>query len=130
MRSDKIKIIAAIYFSIIAAIVILADVKSTQYLLRFSGGIPYFDKIAHFLLMGGFSFFVNLTFRGKEFSLWNFRYLQGTLIVLLIVTIEEFSQIYVAGRTFDAGDLAADYAGIFIFGEAARFIYQKYLIRC
>jgi len=49
-----IKIITAIYIFIIVGIVVLANVNSTQYLLKFSGGIPYFDKIAHFLLMGGF----------------------------------------------------------------------------
>lgn len=125
----KIKIFAVIYIFIIAGIVILADVKSTQYLLRFSGGIPYFDKIAHFFLMGGFSFAVNLLLKAKDLALWKFRFLLGTLIVLLIVTVEEVSQIFVLGRSFDLGDLAADYAGILIFGELARFIYRKYLIR-
>ncbi|MEZ5345488.1 MAG: VanZ family protein [Pyrinomonadaceae bacterium] len=127
--SAKIKIFAGIYIFIIAGIVILADVKSTQYLLKFSGGIPYFDKIAHFFLMGGFSFAVNLVLRAEEFSFWKFRYLSGSLIVFLIVTVEEFSQLFVTGRSFDTGDLVADYAGILFFGELARFIYKKYLIR-
>ena len=110
-------------------IVVLADNKGTQYLLKFSGGIPYFDKIAHFFLMGGFSFLVNLVLRVREFSVWKFRYLLGSLIVLIIVTIEEFSQIFISGRAFDLGDLVADYLGIFIFGELARIIYRKYLLK-
>lgn len=125
--SAKIKIITVIYVFIIAGIVVLADVKSTQYLLKFSGGIPYFDKIAHFLLMGGFSFLVNLLLRARTISVWNFSCLIGSLIVLGIVTIEEFSQMFIGGRSFDIGDLIADYAGIILFGELARFVYRKYL---
>jgi VanZ family protein len=123
--SAKIKIITAIYIFFIAGIVVIANIKSTQYLLKFSGGIPYFDKIAHFLLMGGFSFLVNLVLRVKTFSIRRWRYLLGTLIVLIIVTIEEFSQIFIAGRAFDWGDLLADYLGIFLFGELARIIFRS-----
>lgn len=125
--SNKIKIITVIYIFIIAGIVFLADYKSTRYLLKFNGGIPYFDKVAHFLLMGGFSFLVNLWLKIKTFSVWKFRYLAGSSIVLIIVTLEEFSQIFISGRSFDIGDLAADYAGIIIFGELAGFVYRNYI---
>jgi VanZ family protein len=47
------------------------------------------------------------------------------LIVLAIVTAEEFSQIFIRGRTFDAGDLLADATGIFIFGEIARLVVKN-----
>ena len=127
--SSKIKILTAVYILIITAIIVIANVKSTQYLLKFSGGIPYFDKIGHFILMGGFSFLVNLALKAKTFSVWKFKYLLGSLIVLTVVTLEEFSQIFVSGRAFDVGDLAADYLGIFLFGELARFIYTGYLLK-
>ena len=127
--SSKIKILTAIYILIITGIVVIANVKSTQYLLRFGGGIPYFDKIAHFFLMGIFSLLVNLLLKAKVVSFWKLRYLLGTLIVLTVVTIEEFSQIFVSGRSFDLGDLVADYLGIFLFGELARFIYGRYLLK-
>ena len=125
--SAKIKIITAIYIFVIAGIVVIANIKSTRYLLTFSGGIPYFDKIAHFLLMGGFSFFVNLVLKAREFSIWKLRYLLGSLIVFAIVTTEEFSQLFIAGRAFDWGDLVADYLGIILFGELARIVYREYI---
>jgi len=127
--STKIKIFTVIYIFLIVGIVILANYKSTQYLLRFGGGIPCFDKIAHFLLMGGFAFLVNLVLKAKTVSVWKYRYLLGSLIVIIIVTAEEFSQIWISGRAFDLGDLVADYLGIFIFGELARFIYKRYLLK-
>lgn len=127
--SAKIKIITLIYVFIIAGIVVLADYNGTAYLLNFIGNIPYGDKLGHFFLMGGFSFLVNLALSVKTLSLWKFQYLSGSLIVLFIVTIEEFSQIFVSGRSFDLGDLFVDFLGIFVFGELARFIYRKYLVK-
>ena len=75
--------------------------------------------------MGMLSLLVNLALNAKTFRFWKLNYLLGSLIVLTVVTAEEFSQIFVRGRTFDAGDLVFDYAGIFIFGEAARFNCRK-----
>ncbi len=76
--------------------------------------------------MGIFSLLANLALSVKTIQLWKFKYLLGSLTVLVIVTLEEFSQIFVRGRTFDAGDLIADFAGIFIFGEIARIIVGRF----
>lgn len=46
-------------------------------------------------------------------------------MVFGIVTLEEFSQIFVRGLTFVLTDLIADCIGIFIFGEIARFVCRK-----
>ena len=75
--------------------------------------------------MGVLSFLVNLTLSARSFQIWKFRYLLGSLIVLVIVTLEEFSQIFIRGRAFDLTDLIADYLGIFLFGELAGFVYRR-----
>jgi polysaccharide biosynthesis protein VpsQ len=116
------KILLVVYVLILAAIIFLADRRGTRYLLNFVGNIPYGDKLGHFLLMGGFSFLLNLVLDAKTFRLWKFRYLLGSVIVLVIVTLEEISQMFVAGRSFDWGDLVVDFLGIFLLGELARFI--------
>ncbi len=123
--SARIKIITLIYVFILAGIVVLADVRQTQYLFTFIRSLPLGDKIGHFCLMGMFSLLVNLAFNAKTFRFRKLNYLLGSLIVLTVVTAEEFSQFFILGRTFDAGDLVFDYAGIFIFGETARFIRRK-----
>jgi len=122
-----IKIIAAVYIFILADIVVLADFRQTQFIFGFIEEFPFGDKIGHFLLMGMFSFLVNLACGAKIFRIRNFSCLLGSLVVLAIVTAEEVSQIFVSGRTFDAGDLLADAAGILIFGEIARFINRPEL---
>lgn len=121
-KSARMKILLVVYILILAVIIFLADRRGTRYMLRFVGNIPYGDKLGHFLLMGGFSFLLNLVLDARTFRLWKFKYLLGSLIVLVIVTAEEISQMFVVGRTFDWSDLVFDFLGIYIFGELARFI--------
>ncbi|HEX8738319.1 MAG TPA: VanZ family protein [Pyrinomonadaceae bacterium] len=125
--SARIKILAALYILVLAGIVVLADIKETQYLFRPVRRLPYGDKIGHFLLMGMFSLVVNLILKARAVRVWKLSYLLGSLIVLVIVTTEEFSQIFVRGRSFDLTDLAADWSGIIIFGEMARLFCRRFL---
>lgn len=125
--SARIKILAVIYFLILAGIVVLADLRETQFLFKPIRKLPYGDKISHFLLMGFLSLLVNLALKAKTVRLWRINFLLGTLIVLAVVTVEEFSQKYIRGRSFDLIDLVADFAGIILFGELARLICRKFL---
>lgn len=125
----RIKILTVIYIFILAGIVVLADFRGTRYLLDFVGDIPFGDKIGHFCLMGIFSLLVNLALQAKTIRVLNLNYLLGSLIVAAIVTTEEFSQIFVRGRSFDLGDLAMDFAGIFLFGEFARLLCRRKFIQ-
>lgn len=125
--SARIKLLAALYILVLAGIVILADVRETQYLFRPVRRLPYGDKIGHFLLMGMFSLVVNLSLKARTVRVWKLSYLLGSLIVLVVVTAEEFSQIYIRGRSFDWTDLVADWAGIIVFGEIARLVCRRFL---
>jgi VanZ family protein len=116
------KILTVCYIVILAVIIFIAGRKSTRFLLDFMGAVPYGDKIGHFLLMGFLSFLVNLSLQARTFGFGQVRYLTGSLAVAVVVTLEEVSQLYIRGRTFDWRDLIADYLGIFIFGEIARLI--------
>ena len=121
----KIKILAGIYFLVFGAIVFLVDSPATQPLFRFVYKVPFGDKIGHFCLMGVFSFLFNWALEARSFKIWKINFLLGSLIVLAIVAAEEFSQIWVRGRTFDRGDLWFDFAGILLFGELARFVVKR-----
>jgi VanZ family protein len=125
IKSARVKILLVVYIFILAFIIFLADRRGTRYMLNFVGNIPYGDKLGHFCLMGGFAFLLNLVLNARTFKLWKFRYLLGSLIVLIVVTLEEISQIFVSGRSFDWSDLVFDYLGIFLLGELARFILKR-----
>jgi hypothetical protein len=126
INSAGVKILTLCYIFILAAVIFIANKKSTRYLLDFIGHIPYGDKLGHFFLMGGLSFLINLLLPARTVGFGRLRILLGSLLVLSVVTIEEFSQLFIRGRTFDWTDLVADLAGIIIFGELAGLVYQKF----
>lgn len=121
----KTKIAVGIYISIMAVIIVLASRSDTVFLFRFVHSLPFGDKIGHFVVMGIFSFLLNLALRARTFRIWRIDFLLGTVIVAILVTIEEFSQIFVKLRTFDLIDLCFDFAGILLFGELARWIVRR-----
>jgi VanZ family protein len=125
IKSARMKILLFLYVFVLAVIIFIAGQKGTRSLLNFVGNIPYGDKLGHFVLMGGFSLLLNLVLNAKTVGRGKFNYLLGSLIVALVVTLEEISQIFISGRTFDSGDLVFDYLGIFVFGELARFICRR-----
>jgi hypothetical protein len=120
-------IYAGIYIALIVSIIVIADGKTTYRWLNFARGWPYGDKIAHFLLMGGLSFVVNWAMGCRKFALGGWRFLRGGAIVAVLVTLEEFSQLYIRYRTFDLTDLACDFAGIFLFGRLALWLTRERL---
>ncbi len=89
---------------------------------NFPQRIPYDDKIAHFFLMGALSFFVNLSLSLSQVTIGNIKILKGSLIILVIITIEEFSQKLFPSRSFTWSDLLSGYAGIFCFGRVAMYL--------
>jgi VanZ family protein len=119
------KIALYVYIFILAVIIFLANRNGTAYLLEFVGFVPFGDKIGHFLLAGIFSFLFNSIFDAREINFGLIKFLLGNVAVLTIVTVEEISQIYVSGRTFDWGDLFFDYLGIYIFGKLARITCER-----
>jgi polysaccharide biosynthesis protein VpsQ len=123
IKPVSVKILTACYVLVLAGIIFLADTKSTRYVLSFVGNIPFGDKLGHFFLMGIFAFLVNLCLGCKK--VW--RLLLGSLIVFGIVVIEEFSQIFIRGRSFDLTDLAADLVGVITFGKLAEIVSKRLL---
>ncbi|MBD3330775.1 trypsin [Candidatus Peregrinibacteria bacterium] len=81
--------------------------------------IPFYDKIGHLFLMGISAFLVNYWLGAKKVKISSQKFLLGSLIVFSIVTIEEFSQIFLQFRTFSLSDMFFDYTGIFFFGKLA-----------
>lgn len=128
ISSASVKILTVCYIGILAVIIFVADRKSTSYVLNFIGNIPYGDKLGHFFLMGIFSLLINLSLQLRTVGFGKLRYLLGSILVFVLVTIEEFSQLFIRGRTFDLTDLLADSLGIFIFGELARLIWLRFFV--
>ena len=76
--------------------------------------VPFGDKVGHVLLIGTLAFLFNSALSWRTATV-GFKKLQiGGLVILLLITAEEISQIWIPFRTFDLGDLAANYTGILL----------------
>ena len=87
--------------------------------------VPGGDKLGHFLLIGTLAFLVNASLGARRIRLGPLQPLLGSLLVTLVVTAEEFSQIFLAHRSFDLMDLTADFVGILILGRLAAHLIRK-----
>jgi VanZ family protein len=121
----KLKWLTGVYVLILVVIVFLADRKESRFLFKFIRDMPYGDKAGHFILMGLFSLILNLALSCKTVKIWELKLLMGGLIVALVVTLEEFSQLYMQYRSFDLVDLFFDYAGIILFGQLACWLAER-----
>jgi VanZ family protein len=115
----KTKLLAIAYFVFLAVVVYCADSHAHLRLFSFIRSIPGGDKCGHFLLMGGFTFLLNLSLSGRVVRFAGKTFLIGSILALTLITIEELSQRFIPYRTFDLLDLTADYLGVFVFGRLA-----------
>jgi VanZ family protein len=120
------KWLAGVYALILVVIVFLADRKDSQFLFRPIRNMRYGDKAGHFILMGLFSLILNTALSCRTVKVWKLNLLTGSLIVALVVTLEEFSQLFIRYRSFDLVDLFFDYAGILLFGQLAYWIWRRF----
>lgn len=121
----KTKLVTVLYVCALAVIVFLADGPRGRTLFAGVRALPFGDKLGHFLLMGMLSLLVNLCLSCRRVKVGGVRLLAGSLVVMLLVTVEEFSQLYVASRSFDLIDLLCDGLGILLFGRLACWLKTR-----
>ena len=80
---------------------------------------PMKDKFGHLFSSGIFALVMNLFLRGHTFNFCKKPIYLGTFIVFVIITSEEFSQMFFTLRSFDLLDLTFDLVGIHLFGNLA-----------
>ena len=119
------KWITIVFIVFLITIVIVANLGLIPYLFPFIYQIPGGDKLGHFLLMGILSFLVNSVLKTRKIRIYSISFLLGSLIVMAIVTIEEFSQIFLEFRAFSLIDLLFDYFGIVFFGYLAEYLQNR-----
>jgi polysaccharide biosynthesis protein VpsQ len=121
----NIKKITMGYIIFILMIIVLADQGDYIAILKdWVDMIPYGDKGGHLILMGLLSLTVNLSFKCTLWTVGQHTFLKGSVIVAILVTLEEISQLFFSYRTFDWGDLLFDYLGILGFGQLAWYLNQ------
>ena len=102
----------------ILLVIVLADMGklNTPFIMR----IPYADKAGHFILYGMLALLINLTlFRSLPLRSRKSIAVVSSLILALLIGLEEVSQQYFVNRTFSLGDLSASYLGVIVFSWLA-----------
>ena len=123
-----VRILLVGFVACLAGIIFSVDSGSRPEVWEDVYAIPFVDKIGHLVLMGMFSFLANLSLHCRSIRVLDRRIMIGTLVVLAIVVMEEFSQAFIATRHCDAADLVADVIGI-VLGAAAAKPCQRLRLR-
>lgn len=83
--------------------------------------VPGGDKLAHFLLIGTLAALAELSTGGHRWRWGNDNLPSASLVVTVLVVLEEVSQAWIPTRTFSLVDLGANLAGIALLGSLARY---------
>jgi glycopeptide antibiotics resistance protein len=119
LKIRRAAVALVLFVAFLAGLVYLADTGHLHRLYVLAQWIPWGDKLGHLVLFGILSFLVNLLFHASKARLGPFTVLKGSALVAVVVTLEECSQLLFPSRTFDLGDLAADFIGIWLAGRLA-----------
>ena len=123
-----IKWLATAFTLFILYVIYLANSGADHVFFDFVRWLPYGDKIGHFGLIGTLALLVNLAVGNRPFSGWHFGrnpILYGTVVVTILVILEELSQLFLINRTFDLVDLTFDFLGIIV----ANWLATRWLTR-
>lgn len=114
------KWLAILFTLFILLIIVLADVGFLSRYLNFLHGIPFGDKLGHFILYGILALLINLSlFRSRPLQDRKSIAVKAGLILALVIGLEEFSQQFFAKRSFDLVDLTFSYLGLISFSWLA-----------
>lgn len=97
--------------AIVVGAIVAADIHRARPFFDWVEAHGGSDKFGHFLLLGGLALTLNYALL-RLFRIGPVRLHLGGLIIGVLITLEEISQLWIPHRQFDLGDLAANYAGI------------------
>jgi len=110
------------FFASLVGIILLRNHSPDSSFFKLFTSIPYYDKLGHFFLMGILAFLAVITITPQ----FPRRPLKSTVIILgiilTLVALEEYSQIFIPSRTFSLKDYVCDLLGILSFGILGHFL--------
>ena len=108
--------LAGVFFFMIVMIILAADFGLAGRIFAWIVYVPGQDVTAHFILIGGLAMLVNLALDRRGLTLFGRSIQLGSTVILLLVTLEEFSQMWIRTRGFSLFDLSADWLGVWLLG--------------
>jgi polysaccharide biosynthesis protein VpsQ len=120
-----LKWITMSFILFIILIIILDDAGRLPVILAVFYNFHYGDKVGHFILMGLLNFLIVMSFPFRRSANLAQSSLNASLVVGILVALEEGSQVFFSTRTASWSDLASSYAGIILFGVSAFWLRDR-----
>jgi polysaccharide biosynthesis protein VpsQ len=124
-RNIVIRWLTLLFALFLLIIVMLANLGLVAKVFGWLYNYPNGDKVGHFFLMGILAFLASLAFRPYRVRIFKVSILRSSLIIAILVALEEISQQFFPNRTASFLDLAASLAGILLLGELGVFLKSK-----
>lgn len=110
---------AGAFLTFIFWIIFRADTGQPTALSSLVRHLPFGDKMGHFLLYGILAFMVNLALKNRRIMIYRWRWLLGSVLVLIFALLEECTQAALPTRNFELWDMVCDTLGIVLFSALA-----------
>ena len=105
------RVLPALYIAFILFVIALADTGTIGFFIQWVHAIPLGDKAFHAIFAVGLGLATDYGF-GRDVGIGSFTVRSTPLWLCPVVFLEECSQRFIPGRTFDLGDLLADAIGL------------------
>ncbi|MCI5119908.1 MAG: trypsin [Candidatus Electrothrix sp. AUS4] len=126
MKSSRLWVIfGALFLGFFLYIIYAANHGTLPLFIRRLYLFPGGDKVGHFVLLAIASFLANQLLYPRHFLVFGKVFFVGSLIVLVAITAEEISQVFIVSRTFDLIDLSCSYLGIIAGDVVVRVLQRK-----
>lgn len=116
---------AVVFIAFFITIVVIADRGEGDRWWGFIHLIPFGDKVGHLGLIGTLSLLCNLAVPSRK--MWSV-ITRATLVLLVVLTLEEIAQAFLPYRTCDILDWLADLAGL-MTGQTAAILLRGRFFR-
>jgi polysaccharide biosynthesis protein VpsQ len=107
----RLKWLTLLFILFMLGVILLADLGSLPSPVALLYRFPNGDRAGHFFLYGVLTFLVNSAFP-RQVRILRANVYYGSLIITVLATFEEISQLFFSHRTFDLIDLTFTLLGI------------------
>ena len=126
MNTKLIRYIPSLlFFAFICWIIVLTNLDQKLDFMRILDGVPFGDKLGHFLLYGFLAGLVNIALRFRRLSIWSVDINMAGVVVLCFAIAEEFTQLALAIRTFELADMLSDVLGVWLFVVLSEWLWRR-----
>ena len=112
MKPTLARIAAGAFIILLIAIIVIADRGEGSRWWAFLEHVPCGDKAGHLVLIGTLSLLCNLAIPSRRGPGWARIITLTTLVLLVMLSLEELAQAFISTRTCDFFDWLADLAGL------------------